>query len=582
MGEQGNGVSRRNFIEGAAALAALVAAPRRGLAQSAEPLLLGDAHVHLFNLSDIPARGFFEHAVLWNTALDAWPVRPLWPAMLDMIAYLKGKSITASQELECYKFNPKAPEDIDKETFEWLLKQRVANMARQSRIYTGPRRVTPDAPLSKAQLRLRDSYYRLATVLGIAGSPPWQEQSSKAQRHILSDEDLNRIRAGTRNLLEHDCEEEPKEAGNMSPLAQVPRTLHWGRVLMQSRQYHVRTYLDRISDRGLAPSMIVNLLVDFDEWVGDDPAPGSEADAQIALWKRMRDDYARISLDIHTFAGFDPLREALELRGWFRGSRRPETTFARNRNHFLSGAIQGFKLYPPMGFRPTGNTAEMFAGNRRGLGVLHRRLAECGIPATDLPELLNEALKSFYDFCEENSVPILAHAYHSNEAALCTGERAGPRGWEQVIEGRDKLRICLGHFAEGVGFARAMRRHSDGRRVHPRHWPFHGTERLLLQNSPGKCEVFVDISYMAEFLNADEGRGRAESFFRALREYCERYDNRCQYFMFGSDWIMLEREARNDEYLSRMRAAMTAAGWTEAWQRNLLHDNLERFLRPPA
>lgn len=577
-------LSRRKFLTtfgcAFAGSLALPTFPDTARGQTPPRVQLGDAHVHLFNLADLPARGFFEHAVMWNTELDYWLLRPMWPAMLDMISFLKSKSITASQELAAYRYDPITPEDIDRLEFINYANLRISNLARQSRVYQGIYRVTPPAPLSTAQQQLRDSYYQLGAYLAIFGEPIWRRQPGEgAVTASLRDEDVIRIRRGAQFLHERSCPEAPATSGNMSMIETIRNTLEWGRMLMQSRQHHLHAYRDRIGQGPFRPSTAINLLVDYDEWLGDGPAPGSDSDAQIELWDRIRADYAG-SIDIRTFAGFDPLKDGLERRG-FRGPTAPAegTTFERHCAHFRQGRIHGFKLYPPMGFRPAGNQASMFGEDRRALRVVRARLEGCGIGWGELPEMLNEALDGLYRFCAANDVPILAHAFHSNEASLCAGVHAGPSGWLEVLRQHEGLRICLGHFAEGVDFVNATNRRRAGRSVHPRNWPYYGTDALLDQNRDGPSEVFVDLGYMAEFLDVSRGLERAVDFFRALQGYCRQHDRDCHHVMFGTDWIMLEREARNGEYVARMREAMAVAGWEDDWQENLLYNNLQRFLR---
>lgn len=574
-------IDRRYFIGVASALAASVALPARALALAPATDRLGDAHAHLFNLADLPARGFFQHAVMWNTDLDFWVLRPMWPAMLDMIAFLKTRAVTAKEELRTYRYDPDPPLTIGLDEFKTISKRRISNMARQSRIYGGTYKVAPAAPLSVAQQHLRDSYRQLAAWFGLLGKPIWRPQPGEtADCAFLKDEEIGRIRdSSLRDLIGLSCPEAPNTSSISGPMGTVQNTFGWAHMLMQSRQYLLKAYRDRINDGPLRPTTIVNLLVDYDEWLGDSPAPGSEADAQIALWDRMRAAYSG-SIDIRTFAGFDPLKDGLERRG-FRAAGAPPgpTTFERHAIGWREGRVHGFKLYPPMGFRPIGNEASMFRGKRRALQVVRARLAECGLAWDALPALLNDSLDALYGYCARHRVPILAHAMHTNDASRCSGILAAPSGWIEVLARHDRgLRICLGHFAESKDFLPAARRLHAGRPVHRRNWPFYGTDRLLRGNGERDSKVFVDLGDMIEFLDERKGLDRAAAFFTALRAYCEDNDRRCEYVMFGTDWIMLERERRSEVYVARVRAGMAAAGWSEQWQNNLLHDNLQRFL----
>lgn len=559
------------------------------LGQAPPAVRLGDAHVHLFNLADLPARGFFEHVVMWGR-LDWWIARPLWPAMLDMICFLKSRTITARDELRAYPRDPEPELDISWDAFQDMSERRISNMARQSRVYGGAYRIAPGEHLSAPQRQLRDSYYQFAAYFRIFGRRVLRrpQPGEMADEAFLIDREIERVyRASLRNWVEGTCPEEPNATSNSCTtcIAEMARDIfHWAHMLMQSRQCLLKVYRDRIRDGSLRASRIVNLLVDYDEWLGDQPAPGSDADAQIELWTRISSDHrsgeAEIPpIDIRTFAGFDPLRDGLERRGCRRAGVPPgPTTFERNCARWRTRTIHGFKLYPPMGFRPIGNRPDMFRDDRRALRVVRQRLAECRVGWHELPALLDESLHELYSFCCRNGVPILAHAMHSNEASFCSGAHAGPSGWADVVGEYEGLRVCLGHFAETNDFLPAARLLRDRRRVHRRNWPFHGTD-LLLRGNPGRAsKVFVDLGDMIEFLHPDDGANRAAKFFRELDLYCETNDPSREYVMFGTDWIMLERDPRSKAYVSRIRAGLAAAGWREAWQQNLLHDNLQRFL----
>ncbi|HEX8653610.1 MAG TPA: amidohydrolase family protein [Allosphingosinicella sp.] len=566
-------LSRREFIRTAAILAAASAAPR---AFAANGLRLGDAHAHLFNLTDLPVRGYFEHVVLWNTALSAWPVRPLWPALLDLVEFLKGESITAEQELETMLRAPAEIPVIDEAEFGRLAFGRIARMRRRGRRPGGG---PPVEPLTAPQRRLRSSYALLARVIDLVGDSVGRGPEDIDDAPRLTDEDIRRIRGGGNNLFRRDCPEAPHAPGAGGGTRRlINATLVWAREMMQSRRYHLGEYRSRIQVGGVAPTTVVNLLVDYDGWLGDGPAPGSSHEAQVRLWARMREDNAG-TIDIRTFAGFDPLRDAEEHFGL--GSRYDaESRFARNRAHIAAGRLHGLKLYPPMGFRPLGNQAAMFAGRARALGVIRRRWHDLGLDPGELPERLDQALTRLYRYCSERDVPILTHAYHGNEASQCAGAYAAPAGWLSVLERFPDLRLCIGHFSEAGDFVDGMERRDAGRRIPARVWPLHGTERLLALNGNGRSRVYVDIADMIELLHERRGLRRATAFFAQLRRYCDDYDRGCEHVMFGSDWIMLGRIRAHRSYVETIRSAMAAASWPEQWQRNLLHDNLQSFLAP--
>jgi len=88
--------------------------------------------------------------------------------------------------------------------------------------------------------------------------------------------------------------------------------------------------------------------------------------------------------------------------------------------------MMGFKIYPPMGYRPDMNEGH--------------------------PEL-QIAVASFLEYCAAHNIPVFAHCTPSGfEIGKNSGLNSDPKYWRNVIEknswGRD-LRLCLGHAGGG-------------------------------------------------------------------------------------------------------------------------------------
>ena len=101
------------------------------------------------------------------------------------------------------------------------------------------------------------------------------------------------------------------------------------------------------------------------------------------------------------FIGFEPRRRQLGL---------------------LQDAVEnhgfvGVKVYPPMGWKPIGND-----------------------PTTD------RTLNAFYEWCEDQHVPILAHANRSMGSNNTYEHFSSPENWSKVLDSYPSLRLDLGHF----------------------------------------------------------------------------------------------------------------------------------------
>lgn len=564
---------------------------------------LGDAHVHLFNLADLPARGFIRHAFVSPAGAD----RGIFPAALDLIDRLRSVPVGAKAELADYLAGrpyARVPAHV---LFD--MANRIIDLEAQ-RSTIGSRGLIGLAKLRNKPLDLADSYGFLKAIRDYLARKAEKRGSSLRKllgvappggKDVLFDGDRNPVKSDMANWLlrtfgkpgDPKCREEPSNQSELS-LDSIREQLLWVHLMVQPRRFLLERYCDTMLKGVSRPATVVNLLVDYDRWVGDRPRLDSGHSDQIAFWTAIaRDPAQSAELDIRTFAGFDPLRHA-EERAALKPGQVPSVAappyldtmlryFQRRGEPGESHAIHGFKMYPPMGFAPSGNRPFQFETHDISMEPIRARWA-ARYPDLDLHTELDEALDHFFGRCASLGIPVLAHARHSNEAGECFGARASPLGWEPVVAKHRKLRLCLGHFAETKDFLEGMERHEAGRPVHPRSWAVTATSRLLRMNQDpaNPANVYADIGYMAELLLERGGRGaaRARAFFRALKDYCSVFDPGCRHLLFGSDWIMLAREYRNENYAAAIRQGMADAEWEPEWQDNLLYSNLQRFLEP--
>lgn len=590
-GRQGFAASRRQLLQFAVLGVAAALAPRRVAAQAlAAPLRFGDAHAHLFNMSDLPVRGFIRYVGLPAEFERNGPV----PALLDLIDKLQPMAATAVDELRDLKAGVEPKPVHSSELFRRAMEHIATGKGRSSLGYPGFFRLVK---LFGRPLELADSYGLLDAVLN-------RVEAAAKRRNTCLEEVLGVKKPGDRDVIfggtaremnsgfvdrllrlfrpgSPKCPEAPRGGGEMS-LAAIRAQLQWVHFMVQPRRCLLNRYLEVIAEGKTGPKTVINLLVDYDRWLGDVPSAGSRHHDQIAFWTRLSRD-RRADVDIRTFAGFDPLKHA-EERGADGRSAYLDSLVAFYRDRWDPKAergIHGFKIYPPMGFAPSGNVPWMFEGDSPTLQTVRARWAG-RFPDQRLHEALNGALDNFFGRCGEESIPILAHAFHSNEAGLCFGSRASPLGWEAVLKRHPNVRLCLGHFADAQDFEKGMKLHARGRPLPPRLWPLTGTSRLLKLNGPDRSRAYADISYMSELLleRKDRGRERARRFFLDLKVYCDEFDPDCRHMLFGSDWLLLAREDRNQHYVTVIRQAMAEALWSDEWQDNLLYANLQRFLGP--
>lgn len=609
-------IGRREFIAGAgvAMLGGCVSCPAH-LAMPRAPgtFDLSDVHAHFFNLSDLPVRGFIRDVLVPNRAPG---IVGIADALGDLGHFLKQFAPTVSAEGRgLYSRFEDVPErHVPEEDYARHVADRINAQAAVPPVSAGFT-AGDGAPLFGADLNLAQSYGALAIVLDNPAPGPGFVAPSVDAVPPVSPARILEILADTGDAAAASfvggdgspcamkmvqCPDSASEGCAAAQCEEPDSTLEidWARAkalikwlweMMQGRCNHVRRYLattrSDAGDQTWRPHLVVHHLVDYDEWLGDAPDHASSHDAQIAFWTRFGRE-RRDELHLVTFGGFDPLKYAQERIANQRTSSGRLTQFDRLQGAFNNTGpagpkISGFKIYPPMGFKPWGNRACDYRGRERARGIVSRRWSRAPYLGRDIGEEINLALAEFYRFCITHRAPVLSHSILGNQAACCFGQRANPSHWADLFERHPEyrgLRLCLGHI---VNDARCFIHAIDGLRAQPSRpapdhvWALHGTARLLEMSRAGQADVYADIGYLSEIL---AGERQAVEFFGALRWYCEQYDPGCRRILFGTDWIMIEQEVGYRRYVDLIRQGMTEAGWPSEWQQNLLSNNLRDFL----
>jgi len=174
----------------------------------------------------------------------------------------------------------------------------------------------------------------------------------------------------------------------------------------------------------------------------------------------------------------------------------------------------GVKLYPPMGFLPLRN---------EGSGLPYPSAAP-----PDFGKRLDQALDQLYGWAEANEAPLLAHAGKGNGSGPGYAERADPSNWRPVLAAHRTLHLSLAHFGEFLGATDAP--------------PWEEHVGALIVDFPN---VYADLSYLHGLVGNGAGRDHVVSRLRAFLKRHPAIEDR---LLYGSDWIMLGREARHEGY----------------------------------
>ena len=335
-----------------------------------------------------------------------------------------------------------------------------------------------------------------------------------------------------------------------SGLGMISTYLNWFALFRTYRHVLVEQLSSDLRRQGFEPVMLCPALVDMDEWLYEDVKSPLSRQAEVMgiISARMARKNEPV---VHGYIGVDPLREVMHrIKGGTSSLQIAHDALTRH-------GFMGVKLYPPMGFRASGNR-----------GPYPRRVVNS--LGFDPSERLDAALRDLYVMCDELDAPIIAHGYASNEAGPDYALRADPAYWLPVFREFPRLRICLAHFGrfdiKSAGRA--------GRDLPEASWEWVLGE--YIKANP-RQRIFVDISYFSEALNdSRESQARLAATFK---RWITAFDPSAEHVMFGTDWIMLGKEQGYEQYVTRLQAFLRdQCGLSDAQLERIFRRNAETYL----
>uniref|UniRef100_UPI00263299D1 amidohydrolase family protein n=1 Tax=uncultured Rhizobium sp. TaxID=155567 RepID=UPI00263299D1 len=312
----------------------------------------------------------------------------------------------------------------------------------------------------------------------------------------------------------------------------VGRYLNWFSLFRLYRHVLVERLVADAAGQGFQSVMLTPALVDYDEWLFQDVTKSPLSRQMIVMdLISQRLARARSGPVLHGYMGYDPLREVAYSAGKSKISSLATARAALSDHGFI-----GVKLYPPMGFRPSGNHRPYPRRTEDLLGF---------VP----DQQINQALAELYKLCEDLDAPILAHGYSSNGSGPDYADRGDPAYWIPIFENFPTLRVCVAHF----GRFNAPSAGRDDLAFPDRSWEWRLGE--FIKANPRR-NVVADISYFSEVLSAGpELRRDLAGFFT---RWLDEFDRGCDHILYGSDWIMLGKEAGYDHYIESVNSFLRA------------------------
>ena len=300
--------------------------------------------------------------------------------------------------------------------------------------------------------------------------------------------------------------------------------LRWAWILTRHRLHIMQLMFNTFSE----VELFVPAIVDMDLWLSD------HAETSVPNQIRLYEKLVRISQGrIMPLAPFDPWRQVEAERAG------TDTPLEWLQDAVLHRGFAGVKLYPTMGFRAEGN-------------------AELRPRWFYRP--LDSALEELYEWCQQERVPVLAHANASWGSQRGFEERAGPEYWRRALERFPDLRISFGHFG--------------------------GDNDLLSRGMESRCWDFANL--MQEYPNAFADIGfhdigfpstpdcDVEKYFALMRELAAEFPAAIDHIMYGSDWHMIAQTSGNGQYFTTAFERF-ASHWPEA-QSGVFNATARRWL----
>jgi predicted TIM-barrel fold metal-dependent hydrolase len=492
-------IGRRNFLTtlGAAAGARLAgyADPKATPVPPSVKASLVDIHCHIFNASDLPAANFIQVVLIENSEFFPPWLRQLdlhnpdvVRAVVNLLLFIMGE-----------EFAPSAEEE-----------------ARVLRGQQNARLTSTDSPAARGFTIERVAQFlqraESRSPFLVQGVPTPQQGGLEVARAIRRAGGAAASGADLRTL-------DTQSAIAVSSRAYTSNLdigvfIRWFELFRQYRYVHVDRLASDHATQGFSTVAIAPALVDYSKWLNE-PTRSSLPDQVDVMGLIAKRNIGPLVLP---YVAFDPLRMVYYGLGIDR-------TF--DPLQLVSDAVQnkgflGVKLYPPMGFRASGNLNDPSC---------YRDDVIAALPASERSRLgtrLDEALNALYDLCVKLDAPIIAHTAHSNGAGPRYSDRADPAYWLSVLKARPELRICFAHFG---GFDSQ----SVGSTDPPPKGSWDAVIGRYLAEHPNQ-PVFVDVAFWDKMLDPNVD---AKAVADLLKQFFVDSKVGLQHILFGTDWIML-------------------------------------------
>jgi len=494
-----------------------------------------DAHAHVFNAKDLPSFQFLAQVYV-EPVLGAlsWPALLLLMAMAYHVEEAAPDDIKESDALRGPAESRPTTEDLvtlsPLTLAQGSLPVRATNIPPQIPRLSPPAAAAPlavrnDRPETPTPDVQRAAFAAFARATGVPPAAAASPAAASVDRIQQARQIALRLLAPTaaRTAMAAPASPAPPAATTeYEPPGELQQLLNWFQEFTQYRAQRIDAWEKVIGGNG--NRFCIPALVDFGISLRDIDETRVPLANQVRVMGKLSRNQKRGRL-VHGYVAFNPLRYAL------RGPQALDLVKEAIEEHGFLGA----KLYPPMGFRVSGNE-----GATPNLDDL---LTYLGGPYTSdrvgFTRRVDQGLVLLFDYCAANDVPVMAHTNPTNLAYYTYHDRPNPAYWREVLRQRPRLRVNFGHFGGA-----ARRSDDDGHRDYA--WAREIIQ--LFANYPNTYGDFGDYEGILE-TNLREMADLA-TFLRELDPMQTALMRKR--LLFGTDWEMLGRTPNYHLFASKM------------------------------
>ncbi|HVF71356.1 MAG TPA: amidohydrolase family protein [Chthoniobacterales bacterium] len=270
----------------------------------------------------------------------------------------------------------------------------------------------------------------------------------------------------------------------------------------------------------------------------DAQSPDELLDFEEKQLPRMAEFQSRPDSNLIYFVAYNPYRDH-----WGRDSGRSGSLELVEKAIEENGAW-GVKVYPPSGYRPSGNAIRNRPSGIRSRIAAQQYDARYGPLPGDKNKALDQKLRKLLEWCIKNDRPVFVHAGTGEfEAQKGYGfYHSDPAFWQEFLKDHPTLRLCLGHAGGADLWFGGKKATKWGEavyqmcRTYPNVYCEITTHAELV--SPDKQAYFVD-QLARKFKETENGAGPYE-FSKKL--------------IYGSDWYLPDASERATVLLAAQKA----------------------------